>query len=70
MVTICHAVCILSEIEIVEKSAGENPQSSSEEFEIVENSESTVDEPSQGSSQEYQMETEEESDQSSNIETR
>jgi hypothetical protein len=33
LVTICHAVCILLEIEIVEKSAGENPQSSSEEFE-------------------------------------
>ncbi|CAB3984913.1 Hypothetical predicted protein [Paramuricea clavata] len=59
-------------IEIVEKSAGENPQSTSEEFETVENSESTDDEPSQGSSQEYEMETElaeEESDQSSNIET-
>lgn len=58
---------------MVEKSlpVGEKPPR--EEIEAGEHSDpSTVDEPSQGSSEEYQMETEEESDvsESSNIETR
>ena len=66
---IIHALCILLEIEIIEKSVGEKLQTSGEQCEDEERSESIVDEPSQASSEEYGMETEE-SDESSSVETR
>ena len=56
------------EIEIVEKSVGEKPQTSGEQCEDEERSESIVDELSQASSEEYVMETEE--SESSSVETR
>ena len=55
---------------MVEKSAGEQPLIIDEEFETGETLESTIDEPSQKSSPGYQMETEDESEESSNINSR
>ena len=55
---------------MVENSGEEQTQSLDEEFEPEAHSESTEDEPSQKSSPEYRMETEDESDESSNFKSR